>query len=163
MVGLYFFFVMLLVYVGIPAGIVYLIVKLTSHNKHQGGPGVTHTTSITRDVSLAFLMLAGLFIGIVTAINVPTQLFGFQSNAAIFVTQVILGIALLLGGLAVSGVLRNFLLVVSILTLLIASPFVFDSFGSAAALVALFLAMVVLVVVTIRLSRHGSIRGKKHE
>lgn len=165
MLGFYFFLLGIVLYVAVPAGIIYLIVKLASHasNKNKGVPGVTHTTSITRDISLAFLLLSGFFIGLVSIYYMPTQLFGFTTKPAIFVTQVIAGIIVLLVGLALNGILRNFLLAISIVTLLAASPYVFESFGSAAALIALFIAMVVLVVVTIRLSRHGSIRGAKHE
>ncbi len=150
-----------LVSLAIPIGIVYLIIRLTRRPAAgDTSKGATHTTSMTRDLSLVCLLIAGLFVGVLALYQVPVRSFGVESNgASAFIVRLICGFVVLLAGLMLDGIVRNYLLAVSTLVLLAASAYIFTNLGSLGALLALIVAMVVLIAVTVRLSKKGGIRA----
>lgn len=157
-----------LISIAVPAGIVFLIVILVRRSNHGSQVGTTHTTSVTRDLSLAFLLVAGSTVGVMALYQSPVRLFGAESNgSSAFIVRLVAGFAVLLAGLLLDGLMRYYLLITSTLVLLMSSIYIFTNLGSAGALVALVVAMIVLIGVTIRLSKKGSIRaggdGVRHE
>ena len=68
--------VLFLIPILIPALIVFLIVVLVRRSNKGVQVGTTHITSITRDLSLACLLAAGLFVGVLALYQSPVRLFG---------------------------------------------------------------------------------------
>lgn len=89
----------------------------------------------------------------------PTQILHINSDTSVFAIRLLFGVILLLAGLAVRKLVGTFLMIVGLTTLVLVSPFVFQHFGSIGALLIVFLALALLIGVTIRLHRKGRING----
>lgn len=139
-----------LIYLMIPVIIVVLIIRFT---QHASGNNVQAHQLAIKELIIFCLVIAAGYAGIIGLLAMPKNLMDLNSATAEFAFKIIAGVLLVLIGLPFKGITRMFLMIMGIIMLVIALPYVFTNLGSIGAFVLIALAMVGLVAATILLSR----------
>jgi hypothetical protein len=142
----------------IPLVVVVLIVRLIAHHR---GSGPKRPFLQFREVILGSLILAAGFCGVAGLYALPVAIFGpdEEFSTQVLVMHLVSAIVLLILGLFVKQVTGKFLMVVGLILLLGAFGPAFEALGSAGALIAVVVAFIVLIGVTVYVSRKASKNG----
>jgi len=139
----------------LPLIILIWIIRAFTHRGHKGKP----RQATFRDLMLATVGLSAAYAGGVMIYYLPPQLFGSSADNAVFAARLIIGVLLLVAGLALKKITGVFLMCMGILAFVLASPFVFENLGSAGALIAAFVAFAVLVFFAVKVSKKAEHHG----
>lgn len=138
----------------IPAVILFFVV----HHSTRSNTGRPRRIGI-KDLTLACLVIAAGYAGIISILAMPKSLLGLTSATAEFAFKIIAGVILVIIGLPFKGVTRMFLMIMGVIVLFAALPYVFTNLGSVGAFVLIALAMVGLVVATVIMSQREKKNG----
>jgi hypothetical protein len=146
----------------VPIILIVVIVRLVVGHGKTGGHGLGTSVSelSPRQLTLGVLALAAGFAGIAALYVLPIWLFGLSddvSGAAIFAIRLVSGVVVLALGLAVlrQKLVSGLLMAVGVITILMATPYIFENLGSKGILLVVFLVLVALVWLTVWLSKRG--------
>lgn len=112
-----------------------------------------------RELLLFCLVVAAGYAGVVAFLSLPINLLHLSSESAQFACKIITAVLLILIGLPFKGLTRMFLMVIGIVMLLFALPFVFTNLGSVGAFVLIALALIGLIAVTVIYSHREKNNG----
>ena len=144
--------------IGLPVVVIIVIVRLVTHRSQNGKPGTGMSAPISqltpRQTTLGITAVAAAYAGIAAFYVLPTWLLGETEDGTIFMVRLVSGLLLLAAGL---GLLRYrlvsiLLMTVGVVTMLMASPYIFQNFGSGGVLVVIFIVLAALIGLAIRLS-----------
>lgn len=138
--------------------IVLAVVRRSSRHGAEGHQGtganmpLSHLTP--RQAVLGLLFATAAYAGIAGIYVLPNWLLGFNTEGQIFGVQLVGGLIVLAAGIALMH--RRFvgalLMTVGVISMFVASPYVFSSLGSVGVLLVIFLVFVSLIVLAIRFS-----------
>jgi hypothetical protein len=127
----------------------------SGHNAGLGGKSVSELSP--RQVTLGVAALAAGYAGIAGLYIIPTWLLDFDSEGSIFAVRLVAGVVALAFGLAVlkQRLVSGLLMAVGVITIFLATPYVFSHFGSSGILLVIFLVLAALIGLTVWLSKKG--------
>jgi hypothetical protein len=125
---------------------------------HRGHHGKTRQANY-RDLLLATVGLSAGYAGAAAIYYLPPALFGSDSDNAVFASRLVIGVLLLIAGIALKKLTGVFLMIMGLVAFTLAAPFVFNNLGSAGALVAAFVAFIALVVFAMRINKKADHHG----
>lgn len=151
----------LLISLGLPIAIIVLLVRAFSHRGHKEGqaPAGGLNTSVSelspRQLTLGILVTMAGYAGITALYVLPTWLLNFTAEGSIFAVRLVAGLAALIVGLLLlkQRLVSVLLMSVGVITMLLATPYIFSNFGSGGILAVIFLVLVTLVGLAVYLSQ----------
>ncbi len=123
--------------------------KSVSKSKHQQ----------VRELLLFCLIVSAGYCGAVALLGLPANLLHLSSESAQFACKIITAVLLILIGLPFKGLTRMFLMVIGVVMLVFALPFVFTNLGSIGAFILIALALAGLIAITVIYSHREKKNG----
>ena len=151
----------------IPIALIVWLVRVFSH-RHESAES-TSGKSVRRslqskDVVLLSLIVPAGVAGSAGLYLLPQDVFGYSSDdAASFAIRVVCGVILLVGGLYLKRITGIFIMCIGAISILLASPYVFNNLGSAGALLVVFLAFIGLIGAALWLNKKDAGKAVSHE
>lgn len=128
--------------------IVYLFAR--SHQKSKAARSMND-----REFILGMLAAAAGLAGLISLYELPVLLVSDERNSesAIFAIRIVIGISLLLVGLLLREFTGKFLMVIGVIFMVLASPFLFENLGSFGAFLAVLFAFITLIAAAVHFNK----------
>jgi hypothetical protein len=162
MIFLYLYIILAVLFVvGLPVIIILVIIRAVgNHGQKTGEPVGTglhapiHELS-TRQVVLGVVLSSAAYAGVAAFYILPTWLLSMNSESSIFAVRLIAGLIVLTAGLLLLRyrLASILLMAVGVLTILLATPYIFSNFGSAGALLVIFVVLIALIGLAVYFSK----------
>lgn len=136
----------------VPIFIIIFIVHLFARSRQKGKAARPMTD---REFILGMLAAAAGLAGLISLYELPAMLVSDDRNSepAIFAIRIVIGISLLLVGLLLQEFTGKFLMVIGVIFMVLASPFLFENLGSFGAFLAVLFAFIALIAAAVHFNK----------